>query len=512
VQKPKLPPLPAVPLEVVPHGGALQTSKLPKVRWLGVYLPGLLLEVLCRGEAEPTPLAISDDTKKPHVLICNEQAEANGVRTGLSLSAAYALCPALRVEKRDEAAERGALEMLAAWAGQFTSMVSLKPPQTLILEVGASEQLFGGLKPLLSRIRTELNELGYRGRFAVTPTPLSAAFLARAGIERIISVHRRLTSRFTEIPLTDCGLEAKVVHALEELGLNSLADCYRLPREGLAHRFGPGILLFLDRVIGRVPDPQTPYVPELQYRNELRLPDPIESVEPLLFAIHRLLLELVGLLRGSDSGIQGFTVRLFHHHVPPTSVEVRLLAPGRQLMQFQTLLREKLERVVLPEAVESIELEAPYFMAYVPVSPDLFGKDTESDDDWRQLMEKLEARLGRHALRTLSTVEEHRPEYQWSLQGLENQKVRGTIHPGTSNHRPLWLLPEPLLLRTQKGVPAYRGSLELKGHSERIESGWWDGHDVSRDYFRAMNTAGETFWIFRERRNPEHWYLQGIFA
>ena len=512
MQKAKFSTLPSTQLTAVQQGSVAQSSESPRLRWLGIYLPWLSLEVLYRAGAHPTPLAIRDDTKKPRILICNEQAEVSGVCAGLSLSAAYALCPALRIEKRDEVAECGALEILAAWAGQFTSMVSLKPPQTLLLEVGASEQLFDGLKPLLSRIRAELCELGYMGRFAVTPTPLSASLLARAGVERIISVPARLTSRFADVPLTICGLDVKLTQALEDLGLKSLADCYRLPREGLARRFGTEMLLFLDRAVGRSPDPQMPYAFPLRYRNELQLPDPVETVEPLLFATHRLLLELVGLLRASDSGIQSFTVRLFHYRVPPTSVEVRLLAPSRQLPQFQMLLGERLERVVLPEEVDRIELEAPYFMAYVPASPDLFGAETQSNDDWRQLMEKLEARLGRHALRALSTVEEHRPEYQWSLRNPETKNASSTIQSATSNYRPLWLLPEPLLLRTHKGVPAYRGSLVPISYSERIESGWWDGRDVSRDYFRAVNTAGETFWIFKERRNREHWYLQGVFA
>jgi len=35
---------------------------------------------------------------------------------------------------------------------------------------------------------------------------------------------------------------------------------------------------------------------------------------------------------------------------------------------------------------------------------------------------------------------------------------------------------------------------------------------VSRDYFVACNSRGETFWIFREHHGEQSWYLHGLFA
>jgi protein ImuB len=60
--------------------------------------------------------------------------------------------------------------------------------------------------------------------------------------------------------------------------------------------------------------------------------------------------------------------------------------------------------------------------------------------------------------------------------------------------------------------PSLQGPLALRSGPERIEAGWWDGAPVSRDYFVAANPAGETLWIYRERRDPGAWYLHGLFA
>ncbi|HBB21736.1 MAG TPA: DNA repair nucleotidyltransferase, partial [Pseudomonas sp.] len=32
---------------------------------------------------------------------------------------------------------------------------------------------------------------------------------------------------------------------------------------------------------------------------------------------------------------------------------------------------------------------------------------------------------------------------------------------------------------------------------ERIESGWWDGADARRDYYRVQTTTGQQGWAFR---------------
>ena len=80
-----------------------------------------------------------------------------------------------------------------------------------------------------------------------------------------------------------------------------------------------------------------------------------------------------------------------------------------------------------------------------------------------------------------------------------------------TSHRPVWLLaePEPLghRLEAQPWV--------LRDGPERIESGWWDGADVRRDYFIAENPRGETVWIYRDHRygiDDGEWFLHGVFA
>jgi protein ImuB len=78
--------------------------------------------------------------------------------------------------------------------------------------------------------------------------------------------------------------------------------------------------------------------------------------------------------------------------------------------------------------------------------------------------------------------------------------------------RPLWLLNAPLPLDVQDGRPHLDGALELEPDAERIESGWWDGNDVRRDYFVACDAAGARLWVYRELSADGGWWLHGVFG
>ena len=45
---------------------------------------------------------------------------------------------------------------------------------------------------------------------------------------------------------------------------------------------------------------------------------------------------------------------------------------------------------------------------------------------------------------------------------------------------------------------------------ERIETGWWRGRHVQRDYYRVAGTTGGGFWLFRDRVSGQ-WFVHGVF-
>jgi protein ImuB len=182
------------------------------------------------------------------------------------------------------------------------------------------------------------------------------------------------------------------------------------------------------------------------------------------------------------------------------------------------LLNERLTRIVLPAPVRALRLRSGPLVESREVSAELFAMDRrQSGAGVPQLIERLRARLGTEAVYGLCLVPEHRPESAWcvaepALPAATRNRRRGP-KPESANQipgRPLWLLVEPQLLDGDQ--PCFEGMLELEQGPERIESGWWDGRDVQRDYYVARNPAGVRLWVFRERRTPRRWFLHGVFG
>jgi protein ImuB len=72
--------------------------------------------------------------------------------------------------------------------------------------------------------------------------------------------------------------------------------------------------------------------------------------------------------------------------------------------------------------------------------------------------------------------------------------------------RPLWLFAEPRPL----GAEPASAELKLLSGPERIESGWWDGNEIGRDYFVGRDAQGAEVWLYRDRGGQ--WFVQGVFA
>jgi protein ImuB len=454
--------------------------------WVALCFPRLALEARLRGLASPEAAGEAwAVTEGRLVLACNAAAEAAGVRPGSALAAAWALAPQLRVLPRSAAAEKAALETIATWAGQFTSRVSLEPPQDLLLEVEGSLRLFGGCGPLMERMRSGLAQLGFEALLAAGPTARAALWLARGAGES-------LSLEDLPVHAIDAAPEARAL--LSKIGIRTLGALLRLPRAGVAVRFGQRLLDDLDRVLGRTPEARDFFVPPARFGAQLELPTPVMEVERVLFAAHRLLLQLEGFLAARQAGVRGFRLSLLRRGTAPSAIDIGFSAPRRDAGHGLRLLRERLGGIALTGAVEAIRLQAARLVPLPGTTRDLLGDARTAAEDWERLAERLQARLGGERVHGLSLHADHRPERAWRAAG------NGEAVPAPAGPRPLWLLELPRRIE--------EGDFVLLAGPERIESGWWDGADVARDYFIAAR-GPSLAWIYRAR---EGWFLHGLFA
>ena len=382
-------------------------------------------------------------------------------------------------------AGREALEAVAAWMGRYTPRVSLEPPAALVAEVAGSLRLYGGAGSLSRAIRAGLTALGFEATLAFAPTARAALWRAAGGG---LSLER--------LPVEVLGLEDGKLKLLGGLGIRELGALLRLPRAGIARRFGQQLVDDLDRALGKLPEPRKLYVPPPRFEARLELPAPVAEAGAALFAARRLLAGLEGFLAARHAGVRRFTLELLHAKGAATALEVGLAAPARNAEHFARLLRERLEdkgRQPLAAPAEGVRLSAGELAPLAGSSRSLLGREQESGEDWLRLIERLQARFGEEAVHGLALYPEHRPELAWRKSG------KSESGPATGA-RPLWLVEPPRTLA--------EGDFELLAGPERIESGWWDGEEVRRDYFVAR--ARDSFvWVYRDHQG---WRLHGIFA
>ena len=428
------------------------------------------------------------------------------------------------------------LERLALCAQRFTPRVSLVPPDGLVMEVKGSLHLFNGVTGLSRALASECALLGLKSMVALAPTPLAALVAARVGKPGrpmgqsvmgqpfVVMEQARLVGQLMPLPLAALRWPPETLERLARMGVRTIGQILRLPRAGFARRFGTEYLATLDRLTGRSPDPRERFQARERFRRRRELNYELENHAALLGALAPLLAELGKFLESRQCGVMKLECLLRHRRAEPTSCVLRLAAPVADVDRLTALLGERLNALTLPEPVRACELRSSSLVLRVLSSnsvwqPGEYGGGVGAQGT--ELIERLRARLGPEAVYGLKVLEGHRPENAWGVRepvAVERGRrgARGEPNEGRSGRdgaaRPLWLLPQPRLLSEREGLPRRRGPLRLLGEAERIETGWWDGGDIARDYFTAVDLHGVRLWVFRERGAPHRWFLHGVFG
>ncbi|MCK7594441.1 Y-family DNA polymerase [Pseudomarimonas salicorniae] len=474
------------------------------MRWACILLPELALDGVLRRCADPdAPLVLIDGPSQRRVLhAVNPPARALGLRRGMGLSAAQALADGFASFEYSAEDEARSHALLAAWAYRYSSQVSMQFPRSLLLEIRGSLRLFGPWPRLEARLREELDALGFRHRIAAAPYPEAARALVRVHDGLAIEHAEPLRRALGQLPVPRAGFDAATCEAMQGMGLRCLRQVWALPRETLARRFPRSVLQQLDALQGERELPLHWYRPPDRFELRIELGHEVESSQALLFPLRRLTADLAAFLAGRDGGVQRFVLQLEHEGRADTEVVVGMLAAERDPALLFELARSRLEQARVPAPVRGLALRADELPAFVPAHRELFEERPQQAVPWELLRERLRARLGEAALHGLRSHADHRPEHASRSEPL-SQRVASIELPETLGARPRWLLPNPLPLRG----PAP----ELLAGPERIESGWWDGGDVRRDYYIARLASGQRAWIYRPV-GGDGFMLHGWFA
>ncbi len=366
------------------------------------------------------------------------------------------------------------------------------------------------------------------------------------------------------LPIEALRLSPSTVEKLHALGIRRIGTLLDLPRSLLPSRFSSEVVQRLGEALGEVEETITAERPSRPLMVRRRLEIPTADRRTIEAVLQRLLGRLVRRVRSRGEGVRRLLCRLEPADGSAVRLKVELVRPCLQERHLFELLRLRLERLLLPGEAAELRLRAE--SAPLEVRPRTLFDDGFSAKDDRELarfVDRLSQRLGEQAVLCAIPVPEIEPERTCRYEpvvrrGFSHHRSRtsppedraedrdrshspgGEQYEGARRSRaslgerrrvtalgsssgrfhPVWLLPKPVRVEgmaiAPDGFPVRfrwnRQEFRIAGHwgPERIETGWWRGPAVRRDYYRVETTQGRRFWLFRCRKTGR-WFLHGAF-
>ncbi|MDA9366110.1 DNA polymerase Y family protein [Pseudomonadales bacterium] len=512
--------------------------------WLCLHFPHLPLQVFTRGLNPADAIKPMVILERRRVIALNQAAFDTGIRHNNNMDTAYSISHEVISFDKDNDKELTTLTNLAQWAYQFSPAVTIRAPDVLLIDIGGSLKLFNGLKALMASIECGINDLGYTTISAINATPMAALLSARNNAAT--NPDYQVTDNTGEVlpsiemaPVTCLQADQAIINALQQMGIYTLRDLFKLPMSSINRRFGIYFTDYLQRLIGMQPDPQKTIDQAPHFFSDITFMADVTNTNALVFPIKRLLDELNAFLTARQLHINQLSWKLSHRHHPTKYISIYLASPEHNIKALLQLTQLKLEQVKDVQEIDTLSLTVNSFFPADTVSGDLFqsagyqphldpikgpSRRHQRQASANALLNLLSTRLGPDACFGLSMANDHRPEKSW-LRLKPNQISDETQYEtaenlamqlAQDNHRPLFLLTPPRALQLVNDAPYLNGKLELLQGPERIDFGWWDrptsGEIITRDYYVAAHTErGALYWVFHYS-NHGKWYLHGIFS
>ncbi len=466
-------------------------------------------------------------------------ADAEGLRSGMPLTQARAMCPALSVTDADPAGDRAGLAALAAWAERYTPLAAAAPPEGLLLDIAGCAHLFSaqdddGEYALASDLLARLTRRGLPARAAIAGTAAAAWALARWHPALTVLPPGGEAAALATLPLGLLQIEARAAAGLLRLGIRTVGDLARLPRGEITARFGTEPLRRLDEAFGRVAEQLVWPHPPAPWRAQRAFAEPIGTAGDLARAIALLAAQLCQRLADAAQGAQRFTVTFLRVDGARPAIGIATAQPVRNAAYVAKLLTAKLETLDPGHGIDAVVLEADAAAPLAPPQAGFAALDAASGSaDLAATVDELVNRLGEHRLWRPLPGPSHVPERSVRRAAPLASPLGWT--GSTAPARPLRLLRRPEPIEASALVPddppflfRWRGCLHrvrAASGPERLAAEWWRGArpapereaaDLVRDYYRVEDQGGARFWLFRTGRNAgapgTRWFLHGVFG
>jgi protein ImuB len=439
-------------------------------------------------------------------------------------------------------------------------VVGIEEPDSLLLDLTGCAHLFGGERKLSRQIQKAFGRRGFFIRTAIADTTGTAWAVAHFGRQQTEVVPAGQTeSILRPLPITALRLAGGVIETLAALDIRRIEQLLALPRADLPSRFGPEVIRRLDQALGEVSELITPIRPPEPVVASRDFEHPTGDRRTLEVVLQQLIKEIVSNLVERQQGMQRLEVELRGTGkrecgvrsaecgvsettrcensalpIPNSKFQIDFLRPCQSLPHVLELVLTRLERAVLTGEVAGMRVQAVATSLLESRQTQLFAADDDlaAQRKLEQLADRMSNRLGKQRVVRPRLCPDAQPEFASRWEPLLDENAgaddRGwrmgdnniglSIIPSLA--RPLCLQREPQAVEVTSLVPEgspirflWRQTFYTVAQHwgpERIETGWYRGRHVRRDYYRVETECGLRFWLF-QRIGRADWFLHGEF-
>ena len=330
------------------------------------------------------------------------------------------------------------------------------------------------------------------------------------------------------LPPAALRLAPTTCETLSQLGIETIAQLRQLPRASLAARFGDELSRRLDQASGGTAEVLVPESDAPTFLAEQLLDFPIRDQATVQVVIQQLLEKLCEQMRSRQQGALQWQIRLLRQAATPLALTIGLFQPTATVEHLMQLVAMQIEQQhdfdMNAAPVEEVTVAATRCVLLAGYQRQLFDENPRLDQQsLAHLVNRLAIRMGTESVVRPALVSGAQPEYAFRYQPLVGGPPlrRKSVSRQIDNvmARPLRLLQpaQPLSAVAVESAPpallvSSRWRLKVTRHwgPERIETGWWRGPTVRRDYWRVAVNDGQQLWIYRDLETG-NWFLQGTF-
>ncbi|MEO7144912.1 MAG: hypothetical protein ABI165_15550 [Bryobacteraceae bacterium] len=397
-------------------------------------------------------------------------------------------------------------------AREFSPLVE-SAAEAVVFSIAGLNRLIGSTHQIASEISRRGAEMGITANLAIASNPPAAVLAARniAGVTIIPPGQEADT--LAALPVEALRASAEVSLTLLRWGIHTLGELAALPEMGLVERLGEEGSRLRRLALGQGDALLAIRPPASEYTARREFDDPVELLEPLLFAASAQLQELTRKLDDDGQATNRITVNLMLDAGEFQRV-IELPFPMRDARALLKQVQLSLEASPPPAAMTGIEIRLD------PVEPrilqsGLFLPAAPEPEKLHLLLSRLKVLAGEDRVGSPEILNTHRPDaYRFRPCAFEPSLPKDTARPHPRLAIRYFRPPPMARVILHEGRPRrllserVSGGIVQTAGPWRTSGDWWTDTAWSRDEWDAVL---EDRGVYRIYCAAKQWFLDGSY-